>query len=79
MFIFLRSNTSILAQKKKNQKKKASRMRAIVRRHSEGSESEKIDEDFDEKVRGVWLIYIEIYMVYDMITCCFEFNLIIQM
>ena len=48
--IFLRSNTSILAQKKKNQKKKASRMRAIVRRHSEGSESEKVDEEFDEKV-----------------------------
>lgn len=43
-----RSNTSILAQKKKNQKKKASRKRALDRRHSEGSESEKHD-DFDEK------------------------------
>ncbi|CAG9799675.1 unnamed protein product [Chironomus riparius] len=44
-----RSNTSILGQKKKNQKKKASRQRAIERRHSEGSESEKHDDDFDEK------------------------------
>lgn len=44
-----RSNTSILAQKKKNQKKKANRKRAFDRRHSEGSESEK-HEDFDDKV-----------------------------
>lgn len=46
------SNTSILAQKKKNQKKKASRKRALDRRHSEGSESEKHDEEFDEKVKA---------------------------
>lgn len=46
-----RSNTSILAQKKKNQKKKASRKRAFDRRHSEGSESEKHDDEYEEKVR----------------------------
>lgn len=46
-----RSNTSILAQKKKNQKKKASHKRALDRRHSEGSESEKHD-DFDKKVKS---------------------------
>lgn len=50
-----RSNTSILAQKKKNQKKKASRKRALDRRHSEGSESEKHDDEFDEKVSVGWM------------------------
>lgn len=49
-YLYARSNTSILAQKKKNQKKKASRKRALDRRHSEGSESEKHDDEFDEKV-----------------------------
>jgi hypothetical protein len=39
-----------MAQKKKNQKKKASHKRALDRRHSEGSESEKHDDEFDEKV-----------------------------
>lgn len=57
LFFFYRSNTSILAQKKKNQKKKASRQRALERRHSEGSESEKHDEDFDDKVNTKLKIY----------------------
>lgn len=52
-FLIFRSNTSILAQKKKNQKKKASRKRALDRRHSEGSENEKHDDEFEEKVRAM--------------------------
>lgn len=52
--IFSRSNTSILAQKKKNQKKKASRKRAFDRRYSEGSESEKHDDDFEKVNNSIY-------------------------
>ena len=74
-----RSNTSILAQKKKNQKKKANRKRALDRRHSEGSESEKHDDEFDEKVSEVVNKYQEmqftIHHAKTLINFCFLLGL----
>jgi hypothetical protein len=68
-YFFIRSNTSILAQKKKNQKKKASRKRALDRRHSEGSESEKHDDEFDEKVSCLWMKECQRFFYNDFYVC----------